>query len=334
MKRAVVLLIVIILVANAYAGIATTAMDILKVPSGIKSQAMGGAYLAVADNLEAIDINPAGLAAIERQDIMLIHNMYLSDVFFDSVYYALAIEGAGTLGIAAKFLSAGTVPETLENPDGTPAGGTGKNIGGIDYLAAVSYGTNLSKIAYSDFAKNLNIGLSLKVTGEMLGSDYSNIGISADIGAVYTIKLEEEDFLSNRGQMLWNKIGLGLVLKNLGTSFSAGLTPMTFAIGAYTQFLNVGTSGNRIRVAADADYSIDSGVSIRGGLEYMHNMGNFSLAIRTGYDYNGSERLSGGFAIGGGVGLKTGTTIYSLDYVFMPYSEFGSGHKIGLYVKF
>jgi hypothetical protein len=334
MKRIAVMLTALIVAANAYAGVATTAMDILKVPSGIKSQAMGGAYLAVADNLEAIDINPAGLAAIERQDIMLIHNMYLSDVFFDSVYYAMAIEGAGTLGFAAKFLSAGTVPESLENPDGTYAGGTGKDIGGIDYLAAISYGTNLSRLAYSDFSKNLNIGLSLKVTGEMLGSDYSNIGISVDIGAVYTIKLEEEDFLSNRGQMLWNKIGLGLVLKNLGTSLGAGLTPMTIAAGAYTQFLNVGTTGNRIRVAADADYSIDTGISISGGLEYMHNIGNFSLALRTGYDYNGAQKLSAGFAIGGGVGLKTGTTGYSLDYVFMPYSEFGSGHKIGLYIKF
>jgi hypothetical protein len=308
-------------------------MDVLKVPSGIKSQAMGGAYLAVADNLEAIDVNPSGLAAIERQDILLIHNMYLSDVFFDSVYYAFAFEGAGTLGIAAKFLSAGTAPGTLENPDGTYGGGTGKDVGGIDYLAGISYGTNFSKIIYGDFSKNLNLGISLKVTGEMLGSDYSNIGISADIGAVYTVKIEEEDFLSNRGQMLWNKIGFGIVLKNLGTSFGAGMTPMEFDLGAYTQFLNVGTSGNRVRVAADGGYSVDSGINLSGGFEYLHNIGNFSLALRAGGNFSPEQRLSAGFAIGGGMGLKMGTAVYSLDYVFMPYSELGSGHKIGLYIK-
>jgi hypothetical protein len=334
MKRFFVVLTALTIAVNAFAGIATTAMDILKVPSGIRSQAMGGAYLAISDNLESIDINPAGLAAVERQDIMMIHNIYLLDVFFDSVSYAMALEGAGTVGIAAKFLSAGTIPESLENPDGSYAGETGNNVAGIDYLAALSYGTNLSKLVYSDFTKNMNVGISVKFSGEILGANYSGTGISADIGAVYTAKIEEEDFLSNRGQMLWNKAGFGLVLKNLGISFGGGLTPVALAMGTYTQFLNIGTAGNRIRIAADAEYSLDNGIKVSCGMEYLHNIGNFSLSFRTGGNFSPEERLSSGFAIGGGIGAKMGSVVYSLDYVFMPYSEFGSGHKFGLYVKF
>lgn len=334
MKRIAVLFAVIIVAANAYAGVGTTAMDILKVPSGIRSQAMGGALIAAAENLEAIDVNPAGLAAIERQDLMMIHNIYLSDMFFDSVYYAIAFEGAGTLGIAAKFLSAGTVPESLENPDGSYAGETGNGISGINYLAALSYGTNLSKLAYSEVTKNINLGVSLKFSGEMLGPNYNNMAVSADIGAVYTVKIEEEDFLSNRGQMLWNKAGFGLVIKNLGTSFGSGITPLAFGFGAYTQFLNLGTAGNRLRVSADADYSLDSGINVRAGLEYLHYFGNFGLAIRSGGNFSPEQRLASGFAVGGGLNLKMSQSVYSIDYVFMPYSEFGSGHKIGIYFKF
>lgn len=334
MKRTAVILAAIFTAQAVLAGVGTTAIDVLKVPSGIRSQAMGGAYTALSDGLEALDINPAGLAAIERQDVMFVHNIYLDDVFYDSAYYAVGLEGAGTIGVAGKFLSAGAVDETLENPDGSFGGETGNQAGGMNYLAAVAYGTNVGKLFYGEFTKDLNAGVALKLSGQSLGADYSDMGVSADIGAIYTIRLEEEDFLSNRGQFLWNRIGIGLALRNLGTSFGAGITPVTFSLGAYTQMLNAGAAGNRIRVSADFDYGIDSGVSVKGGFEYMHGFGDFSLSLRAGGNLNMEESLSGGFAAGAGFGMKTGQVSYALDYVFMPYSEFGSGHKFGLYVKF
>jgi hypothetical protein len=334
MKRIAAILTAIIAATSAYAGVGTTSMDILKVPSGLKAQAMGGAYIAVSDNLEALDINPAGLAAIERQDLMFIHNMYLQDVFFDSAYYAINLQGPGVIGFAGKFLSAGSIDETLETNAGTYAGMSGSKAGGTDFLAAAAYAQNAGKFAFNQFTKNLNIGADLKLSGQMLGKDYSNMGISADIGAIYNLVIEEEDFLSNRGQPIWNKASFGIVFQNLGTSFGSGITPITIALGTCMQFENIAASGNRIRVAADTGYDMDNGINLRAGLEYMQFIGNFDFAIRGGGNFNPAQRLASGFTLGGGMGLKINNVLYSLDYVFSPYNDLGSSQKFGLYIKF
>jgi hypothetical protein len=334
MKRFTAVLTAIIVSVNIYAGVGTTSMDILKVPAGIKAQAMGGAYTAACDNLEALDFNPAGLASIGRLDLMFIHNMYLQDVFYDSAYYAVAFEGAGTLGFMGKFLSAGTVNETTEDAYGKYGGATGRKAGGADFLGGAAYAVNMSRIAFSDFTKHLNVGAALNFSGEMLGGDYSNFGLSADIGAVYTVMIEEEDFLSNRGQPMWNKAGLGIVFKNLGTSFGSSVTPITVAFGAYTQFLNMAFTGSRIRVSADADYDMDNGINLKAGFEYMQNAANYIFAFRAGGNFNPEQRLASGFSLGGGIGIKLNTTTYTLDYVFMPYGDLGSSNKFGLYIQF
>jgi hypothetical protein len=334
MKRFAVVITAIIVAVNAYAGVGTASMDILKVPSGIKAQAMGGAYTAACDNLEALDFNPAGLAFITHQDLMFVHDMYLQSVFYDSAYYAVALEGAGTLGFTGKFLSAGTVPETTETSVGTYGGTTGQQVGGADFLGGAAYAINMSKIAFSDFTKHLNVGAELNFSGEMLGKNYSNFGLSGDIGAIYNVMIEEEDFLSNRGQPMWNKAGLGLALKNLGTSFGASVTPITAAFGAYTQFLNVGFTGSRIRGSVDADYDIDNGINLKAGFEYMQFVSNYSFAFRAGGNFNPARSLASGFALGGGMGIKLNSIMYTIDYVFMPFGDLGTSNKFGLYIQF
>ncbi len=334
MKKTVIALVLAVLLrVPAVMALGTTTMDILKVPSGIKAQGMGGAYTALADGPEAFDINPAGLALTQNMDIMLVHNIYLQDVFFDSVYYSFALEGAGVLSIGGKFLSAGTVAETGENPDGTYSGETGQETYGMCYLGGLAYSINLGKLAYNDFTKNVNAGIAVKFSGESIGPDYAEMGVSTDIGFIYTAVLEEEDFLSNRGQMLWNRAGFGIAFKNVGTSFGSGMTPLAFALGVYTQFINVGTSGNRVRVALDAEYNMENGINAKAGIEYGHNIGDYNFSIRTGGNFNPEERLSSGFAAGAGFGMKLGDVRYSVDYVFLPYTELGSSHKVGLYIK-
>ena len=45
--------------------------DVLKVPTGIKAQAMGGAYIGLAEGLDAMDINPAGISFISKMKFYL-----------------------------------------------------------------------------------------------------------------------------------------------------------------------------------------------------------------------------------------------------------------------
>jgi hypothetical protein len=332
-KRFPALLAITVLFASAvFAGVGTYSMDILKVPSGLKSQAMGGAYTAISDDLEALDVNPAGLAFIEGNDLLFIQDLYLQGVIYDSFYFAHGLGDAGTLGASLKYLSGGSIQQTTENTGGFYAG-TGSSVSAMDFLASFAYGINASKFAYSNFTKNLDVGANLKITGEMIGSGYSNFGVSLDLGAVYTVIIEEADFMSNRGEFIWNKAGYGITIRNLGTSGS-GLTPLAIAGGAYTQMLNLGVSNNRVRFSADLEYNMDNGFNVKTGAEYMQLFGDYNAALRLGYNMNPADRIASGLSFGGGIGMKVNATLFSLDYVFMPYGDLGASQKIGLYLKF
>ncbi len=332
MKKIAILIILAMISGILYAGVGTTAIDILKIPGGIKSQAVGGAYIAVADGVEGLEINPGGLSMVEKQEIMLIHDMYIEGVMNESVFYGYSFDKAGTIGLGFKILTTGSIKQTLETDLGEYAG-EGVDVSGISYSGIIAYSAKVSNFVYSDFTKNLNIGIGLKISGESL-NEYNDFSISADIGGIYTFVIEEEDFLSNRGQFLWNKAGVGVVFKNLGTSFNAGITPMTFGLGLYTQFLNIGIARSKVRISADTDYNLDNGFNLKYGLEYEQIIEAFVFAIRTGGNFNPAERLADGFTLGGGIGLKQGSAKYSLDYVYLPYNELGSIHKMGLNVKF
>lgn len=332
MKKTAILILLAMISCVLYAGVGTTAVDILKIPGGIKSQGVGGAYIAISEGVEGLEINPGGLSLMEKQEIMLIHDMYIEGVMNESIFYGYTFEKSGTIGAGIKILTTGSIKQTLETDLGEYAG-EGDDVSGLNYSGVIAYSTKLSNFIYNDFTKNLNVGIALKISGESL-KDYNNTSISADIGGIYTFVIEEEDFLSNRGQFLWNKAGVGIVFKNLGTSFNAGITPITVGLGLYTQFLNIGIERSKVRISADSDYNLDNGINLRYGIEYEQSIEIFVFAIRVGGNFNPEERLAGGFTLGGGIGLKQGNAKYSVDYVFLPYNELGSVHKMGLNVKF
>lgn len=332
-KTTFIIFMIFIIISRIFSGVGTTSIDILKVPAGIKSQGMGGAYVAGGNDIEALDYNPAGLKSIKGKEILFIHDIYLQDIFYDSIFYGQNMDELGVIGVGIKYLNSGSIIEKKENATGNYEG-EGGSFSAFDYLLEVGYGMDFEKMVYNEFTKDLNIGATLKISGESLCNEYSNFGLSIDIGAIYDVIITEEDFLSNRGEFLWNKAGAGIVFKNLGTSFNGNITPISFVLGGYTQFLNCFTQGNKIKLNMDLDYNIAESLSIKGGIEYNHKISDFIFAIRTGGNFSLKERMATGINFGGGFGMKSGDINYELNYVMIPYGELGSNHKIGLYIIF
>ena len=324
---------IFIIISLAFSGVGTTSIDILKVPTGIKSQGMGGAYVAGGNDIEAIDFNPAGLKSIKGKEVLFIHDIYLQDIFYDSIFYGQNINELGSIGACIKYLNSGSIIEKKESATGNYEG-EGASLSAFDYLLEIGYGMDFEKMVYNEFTKDLNLGATLKISGESLGNEYSNFGLAIDIGAVYDVIITEEDFLSNRGEFLWNKAGAGIVFKNLGTSFNGNITPISFVFGGYTQFLNCFTQGNRVKLNMDLDYNIAESLNIKGGIEYSHNISTAVLSLRVGGNFSLKERMATGINFGGGLGMKFGDINYELNYVMIPFSELGNNHKIGLYIVF
>ena len=325
-------ILVALAVPALYADAGTASIGLLQVPAGIRSQGVGGAYTALSDDVEGLDINPAGLAFIEGHDALFIHDIYLENIFFDSAYYAQSMGDAGVFGVTGKYLSAGTITQQNEDATGHYAG-PGQRLSGYDYLAGFGYASKLGKFIFNDFTKDMVVGIDLKVAGESLGNNYSNFALSTDLGAIYTIQLQESDVMS-RGEFLWDKVGLGAVVKNLGTSFNGAGTPLNFTFGSYTQMKNMFTENNRIRVSADLDYGVSTSTQVKYGLEYLQDIANYSFALRCGGQYDTQTSLYGGYDVGGGLGITMNNVQYTVDYVFMPFGALGTSNKIGLYIKF
>jgi hypothetical protein len=72
-----------------------------------RSLGMGRAHLAVTDDAGAVYWNPAGLARIDRQDVVSMYSFLQEDTGFGYASFAQPTVGAGTLGIGLVSLRSG-----------------------------------------------------------------------------------------------------------------------------------------------------------------------------------------------------------------------------------
>jgi len=332
MKKLMIALIAAFIPFGLCAGTGTAAVDILKIPAGIRAQAVGGASSAYIFGADSLDSNPAGISFVKKTEFLFVHDLYFQDTFFDSLYLASGLGEAGTIAACIKYMNTGSITSTLEDSQGNYLG-EGSTLTGFNYLGALGYGVDLEKWVYNDFTKDMNLGFALKFAGESLAGVYSNMAISFDAGAVYTIIIEEADFMSNRGEFLLHKVMLGFAARNLGTSFSSGITPITAVLGASAEFMNIVTVNNRLAVSLDTDYNIGNGINLRTGIDFAQRIENYTLGIRFGTNLNPEARAFSGFAAGLALGMQFEGTEYEFDYTIIPYGDLGLNQKIGLFVR-
>ena len=91
------------------AGAGKTGAEFLLIAAGARPAAMGGAYVAVADDISAVYWNPAGLASLRGRGISATHAEWLSGIRYESLGYGHSVGQLGTLGISAFFLHTGVL---------------------------------------------------------------------------------------------------------------------------------------------------------------------------------------------------------------------------------
>src|SRR5262245_3075460 len=75
----------------------------LEVPSGARAAALGGAYAALGEGVEAMFWNPAGLAAVEKIEVGGTHTEYLQSLRHEGFAGAAKLWGGG-LGASVRAL--------------------------------------------------------------------------------------------------------------------------------------------------------------------------------------------------------------------------------------
>jgi len=152
--------------------VGTTAAPFLEVGVGSRAIGMGGAFVAVANDVSALYWNPAGLCRLGHGEAVFERIDWLADISFNFLGAAIPF---GRWGTAGFFLNTMTVPKmavrTVDFPDGT----------GEEYDAAsIAVGLSYSYALTDRFS----IGFNGKYITERIWHE-KTAGIAIDIGTLY-----------------------------------------------------------------------------------------------------------------------------------------------------
>jgi hypothetical protein len=285
---------------------------------GSRGYGMGGAYVAIADDMSAAYWNPAGLALVENISLME-SNWILQDVEGLNVNYVsfgLPIKHVGTMAVEWLLKHA-----TLEEGRDAESNSANEN----------SFSIALGRSIFSDIGpfEDVNLGLSLN-RHVFTTADGQGAGFGFDLAMLTRFRYG---------------FCLGFVARSMGADMMGEqLDPeLRFGLG-WTRLLN---DMHRVTVDFDGSYKRNRGytdektleparnnLKYYGGLEYGIVFSDFEIAVRGGGGGKVHSTLGDmNFAFGGGFSYLG----YSVQYAFGGTSErdytLGYGHRISLIIE-
>jgi hypothetical protein len=121
--------------AQRVSKVGTTAGEFLKIGVGTRATAMGGAFVAVSDDISSLYWNPSGIARLEKNEILTVHSQWIGDLDFNYVGAAFNFKNVGRIGFSFTMLS---VPEMLVRTEEFQEG-TGETFDAADYSIGITY---------------------------------------------------------------------------------------------------------------------------------------------------------------------------------------------------
>ncbi len=310
----------------------TTAATFLSVGQGSRAIAMGGAYVAVANDASALYWNPAGSARLSSPEFLFCHNEWLADMSFDYVASAIPV-GPGVLGLSGTFLSMGEEPvRTVQQPEGT-----GELFDAGSYAMSAGYAFMLTD--------RFSIGFMGKVVHEYI-RNCGSTGFAIDVGTLFETQ--------------WRGLMIGMSISNFGTKMQmsgndllvqvdtdptiAGNNeninaylgtdkfdmPLVFRVGVAMDILR-GVPHNSLLLSVDALHPNDNTEAVDVGLEYGFAERFFA---RVGYKSLFMRDSEEGLTAGVGVSLPVlGSATLGVDYAFQAFGRLEQAHRLSVSVK-
>jgi hypothetical protein len=281
------------LAARAHAGAGATQSEFLKIGLSARAAGMAGAFGAVADDLGALEYNPAGLGILTNSQVSFMYSRWLADVNFGSVAGAHIIPYLGTVGASVNFLDIGSI-------EGTSV----KSFNASSFLVRLAWARTLME--------NITVGAGAKILNEKI-SDFNSSGGTLDAGVLMT---------PVRG------LTVGGAVMNLGTAsaFESKKDPLPMQAKLAVAWKGLESEFGQLIAAADLDYFLPPANLLNPafGVEFW---GGRYFALRAGYAVRKTD-LSGLVGLAAGIGVRWETL--RVDYAFAPFSSLGDTHRIAL----
>lgn len=306
MKKILILICLVFISSVSHAWLSksdagTSGAQFLKIGIGAKPMGMGGAASAASD-ANSIYWNPAGLASLEKTEVLAMHTQWFEDTSIEFIAAIIPV-GNKVLGLSVTYLAIDDFEKRTADtsaPEGT-------------------FNANDSAIGITCSRKlaSFDIGITLKVIKSKIADEKSNTVFAADIG-----------FLKRGLTLAGKPMSASLVGKDFGTKikFREKKDPLPSVIK-----LGMGVEVSpQIKVAADINLPRDNEVNLNIGLEYKLPVAAVDFPVRVGYKTLNDFDTISGFSAGFGIGAGS----YSFDFAWVPYGDFEDTYRISLSGKF
>jgi hypothetical protein len=297
----------------------TSGAQFLEIGQGsARAQALGGAYVALAEGSDAMTWNPSGLAATQQREFAF---SYLSSVqgLSSPVYMGYAQPmGRTTWGGNFGYMSDSLGNGDVRDANGVPQQATNVNL--RDGYAAIG-------LARSFWYEKLFLGASVRGISEYIAGSAVNT-LALDFGAMLKPT---------------NALSLGFAVQNFGASSSD--VARTTRGGAALRLNDFVTLSGELSAATDSGAQFAVGGEFQLPEEYL-DFGQ--LTMRVGYktvdsygqSFNSTLKtlhLDQTSGISFGFGVYTSQAFgygLSLDYAFVPFGALGTINQMSFKVKF
>lgn len=277
----------------------TSGGQFLKIGAGARPTAMGDAFVAVADDVNAVYYNPAGLGLLKNPEMIAMHTQYLLGINYDFGAYAQPLKNSA-FAISAATLKTDEIAR--RNADES-LDGTFQN---QDAAYAFSYAHTMGETAA--------VGLSARwIREEIAGASAQTW--SSDIGI---IKRFEHPF------------SVGLAVRHLGGEIKfndeGDPLPLTVDGGVGMHLFR-----DQLNVALDVKDQRDAGIGYGAGLEWHQSFRDkFRYAARCGYNSTITDANGSGISLGLGAGYRH----FDLDFAWIPFGDLGNTFRYAAHIKF
>ncbi|MDE2292923.1 MAG: PorV/PorQ family protein [Elusimicrobia bacterium] len=308
----------------------TTAAPVLEIPLGARANGMGTAFTGLADNIDALYYNPAGLSTLQSREASFMYVKGFSDQSIQHMaiggpipFAGLFNEGYTSLAASLLLASQGTIEVNTLNADGSLASSQSLQAGS-DMVATLGYSERVAEFDVptkggDSIPVENTFGFSGKWIRSTLAETYHATAWAGDLG--YLVRLPDQGF------------GLGASVQNIGTQMTfiseGDPLPLTYRFGMSYKPMLPDTltlpAQQQVTFTGDALYWARER-AWRGmvGAEYTM-LQRFS--VRLGYRLNDSV---GGFTAGFGAGWGP----LSMDYAWGMSSDLTDTHRFSFTWRF
>ncbi len=335
MKNIFKILVFLLLISRVFPQVfsGTTTAQFLKIEAGARSIAMGGAFVAVANDASALYWNPAGASKLGRSAVTFTHTKWLADTDYNYAGVILKIGDAQAFGFHYSSLS---MPD-MKVRNEFYQDGTGEFFSAQDYSLGLTYAFNVTQ----DF--------SMGFTGKIVNQSIWNMTASAivfDAGLHYQTPVQGLSLgmsVANVGGKMKfegkdNFIYYDFDPNQRGTNdrifaeikMDEWDLPLMFRVGLAMQMFD--NDLHSLTVSADALHPNDYSESVNTGFEYGFKD---RLFLRAGYKSLFKLESEEGLTAGAGlIYYLTDFIPMRVDYGYADFGRLNAVHRFTIEIRF